>query len=780
MEKSNKLNKNLVCLLLAILIVCLYYLIDGFEMFRNDYLAANDLFGSNILLNGNPAFEEGYAALKYHIASLINLSLVLIPIVFVGLRFRISLKKKAPSEKTDVKWLISIARCVVGVMGFYYMLTLGTIFSHETFTEFYSFNLQYSFFRIVFSFAILACCLIDWPVFIKALKNLPVAHPWLYRALFIIGISVLSCCITEFQIGSKMKVISTMLLYNILYWLLLQLVIDLITPSVKIGAISSLTIAFLIGLINDIVYQFRGNYVMFGDLTVVRTAMEVAGNYVYKPGIWLFVAIALLIVGILVTILLKFPQDKKAKDKKSKVRELVIRGVTEAVLIAGIIVTFNTGVLYKHINGVGWDYNKNVTAVGYVPYFLSNMNAIGDIDCVGYSAQLAQRAIGTALAGSDTSDSEEYITPNIILIQNEAFSDLSVVYDIETDQDYMPFIHSLTENTCKGYLNMSVTGGPTANTEFEILTGSTLQFFPFGSVPYTQYIDHDLPSVVSMLESQQTPYHTVAYHSYYSTGYKRPGIYSYFGFDEMRFEDNFHEDFPKSDLVRNMVSDEADYRIVEQMYEQYREGSTDPWFCFNVTIQGHGGYTGHYDFEDKVTVTNFEATEAVNNYLTLMKISDTAFEGLIEYFSNVDEPTVIIMYGDHQPKFDEESVELLTSHPADYAPASLAHFYVPYVIWANYDIEEQDLMSPEYFDTLSTNYLVSYALDIAGVRLSDYDRYLLEVHNKVPAITAIGVWDSEGTYAGTAAESSEAETLKGLEFVQYNRIFDEENLLVEN
>ena len=46
--------------------------------------------------------------------------------------------------------------------------------------------------------------------------------------------------------------------------------------------------------------------------------------------------------------------------------------------------------------------------------------------------------------------------------------------DFTTNEDYMPYLHSLqngAENTVTGYLNVSVCGGNTANTEFEFLTG---------------------------------------------------------------------------------------------------------------------------------------------------------------------------------------------------------------------------------------------------------------------------------------------------------------------
>ena len=782
MQRSKTTVNNLIYIALAILAIGIYFLVDGLQMFKNDYYVSHDMLSA---LNENISHvpDSEYNALKYHIASLINLTVILFPVTFAGLRFHISFKKTQDSEKTDVRWLISIARPVLGLLAFYYILTLGTVFSHEIFTDFYALNSWYGYLRIFLAFLVLSASVIDWPRFIKAIKNMPQAHPLIAKTLFVSGISVISCCLLEFQTGSKMNFMSTMLLFNIMYWLLLQILIDLVSPSVRIGAGVSLILAFVIGLVNDVVYQFRGNYVLFGDITVVKTALEVAGGYVYKPGIWFFISLALLIISFALVIFLRFPDEQGRSKKGIRPKEIIIRAVAVELLIGGIVVSFTTGLLYNYIFGIGWDYNENIKNAGYIPYFLSNMSSINSVECEGYTPEAASLAIEDALRDEETGDNDSYVMPNIIIIQNEAFSDLAVAYDIETDQDYMPFIHSLTENTLKGYLNMSITGGPTANTEFEVLTQTSLQFMPYGSVPYTQYTNHEIPTVATMLESQDIPYHTVAYHSYYSSGYKREGVYSYFGFDEARFEDSFLTDYPESDMIRHILSDEADYRVVEEMFEDYRTVSSDPWFCFNVTIQGHGGYTEDMTFEDPVTVTNFDAAQSINTYLSLIKISDTAFMHLTEYFEKVDEPTVIIMYGDHQPSFDEEASEDLAAHPADHETGdqSLYSYYVPYVIWANYDIPEEDFMgqsaSEGTYNTLSTNYLVSYALGAAGMRLPDYDRYLLRLHETVPAVTAIGVWDSNGDYYPDAARSSEADLLKGLEYVQYNRIFDKENIL---
>lgn len=682
--------------------------------------------------------------------------------------------------------ILQVSRYLIGFGMAFLVISYHRTFITSTFHNCIMGNTE-DFIRLYVAGLVLLIPTIKWKKLFCDIRNIPLKHPRIFIFLFMLFIAIVSCCLVEFQIGSKMKVLVYLLHINIMYWFILQVVVYLLIRNPKPGAIISLVFAYVIGLANDVVYQFRGNYIMFGDLTVIRTALEVAGNYKYKPTVWFWLSLGILVLSIIIVLLTKFSKTNNEEPRTTAKRRVLTTLVFESVIVLFVFVTFKTGDFYGKVFGVGWDYNENVTAVGYLPYFFSNMDSTSRVEVEGYSAQTVKDLLDDYSDNSKTTFRE----PNIILIQNEAFADLSITADIETDIDPMPFIHSLTDNTQKGYMNMSVTGGPTSNTEFEVLSRSSLQYFPYGSVPYTQYLKQNIPSLVECLKNQSKPYHTVAYHSYYSSGYNRNSVYSFLGFDNKLFENNFLNDFPESELPRGYLSDEANYRRVISEYEKCAS-TENPFFCFNVTIQGHGGYSGGpFDWDEPVEVTNFKATDSMNTYLSSVRLSDKAFEGLVEYFSKVDEPTIIMMYGDHQPSWDDETKELLAQHPAweDESLQTLSQYYVPYIVWANYDIEEHNYLlgwnekvsSSEklHLNSLSTNYVGTYLMSQAGVELSEYDKYLLNLHEEVPAITAIGVWDKDGNYYGDAASSPFSERLKNQEMIQYNLIFDDKNKLNE-
>lgn len=256
----------------------------------------------------------------------------------------------------------------------------------------------------------------------------------------------------------------------------------------------------------------------------------------------------------------------------------------------------------------------------------------------GYSRQKAKELLDSYVGTDDNTaitDKSDY--PNIIVVMDEAFSDLSVLGGFDTNTDYMPFVHSLekgNENTITGYLNTSVCGGNTADTEFEFLTGNTMAFLPVGSIPYQQYIKSTTPSLASYLKS--IGYATYAQHPYYGSGWNRDTVYPLLGFDNL----SFMQDYSNQRFVRKYISDETSFDRIIETYENKPDGQ--PAFIFNVTMQNHGGYTDtYYGFDNTVTADKLN-NSALDQYLSLIKMTDEDLKNLIEYFSNVDEKTIVV------------------------------------------------------------------------------------------------------------------------------------------
>mgnify|MGYP004517307113 FL=1 len=189
-------------------------------------------------------------------------------------------------------------------------------------------------------------------------------------------------------------------------------------------------------------------------------------------------------------------------------------------------------------------------------------------------------------------------------------------------------------------------------------------------------------------------------------------------------------------------------------------------FLFNVTMQNHGGYTDLYDnFTPDITVDGTDSV-ALNQYLSLIKLSDKALEKLIRYFESADEKTIIVFFGDHQPN-DTVAAPILRLNGLQ--PSELTEeeqklrYEVPYLVWANYDIEEASQK-----DT-SANYLAAEVLKTAGIPTDAYESYLLKLKEQYPVISAMRVIKKDGTDTN---RSGLKEELNEYQRLQYYQLFD--------
>lgn len=586
---------------------------------------------------------------------------------------------------------------------------------------------------------------------------------------------------------------------NYMIYLVFYLICYLITGKYHLTGLIVNIFLYVWSLINYFVELFRGTPFVPMDILSVKTGLSVSDGYTYSLS-WNIILGT--IVFLMVYLFNRRIQNIKPERIKSKV---VLRcsaaGYLAVVLLSFFFTDFSTNTGYKPDF---WNQSRGYHNTGSFFNFCLNTKYLVVGKPSGYDASRAVEYVDETLEDygvdpdSDTSTSlltgeNDYTasgeTPNIIYIMNESFADLGQLGDLETNEDYMPFIHSLTENTVKGYLSMPVFGAGTSNSEFEALTGNSMTFLPAGCNVYQSYIKREIPSLVSTL--QTLGYSRTAYHPYYGTGWNRESVYSLMGFEDFisledfvsqstldtyqqngdveEYEALLAQEHPGEDiLLRRFVSDAYDYQMVEEMYEN-RDASR-PFFIFNVTMQNHGGYGVSYrNFEQEIHITNLSGFyPQAERYLSLVKESDAAFESLVEYFSNVDEPTMICMFGDHFPSVEDEFYEEMLGSSLDELTVEQEQkrYATPFVIWANYDIQEAEV------DTISANYLSTLLAQTAGLPMTQYQKYLSVLYQSLPVIDLVGYIDSDGEYYESGAETPYDDLLHQYNCIEYNALLD--------
>ena len=546
---------------------------------------------------------------------------------------------------------------------------------------------------------------------------------------------------------------------NIAFFELVAVILFFAAKSVRIAIRVEVVVALLIGLIDYFVVQFRSNPVMPWDIYSIKTAAVVADNYDYslEPQ-------AIICVGILLLIFAGtwfIPKWDKLLTPLRIAGSVI--GLILLILLTNYVQT-PQAVKTFHLYDKLFTPNTMTYKDGTVVAFLMQCQYLKVEEPKGYSKDKAESILADieSVVNEPLSSESESIEelPNIIVIMNEAFSDLSILGEYTTNMDEMPFMRSLMAgayNTVSGYMDVPVLGGNTANTEFEFLTGDTMAFLPQGSIAYQQFVHEKMPSVASTLKA--LGYRTVALHPYRASGWDRSEVYPYFGFDVFYSQ----SDFTNPLIYRKYISDQSDIEKVIEIYEQNPE---QPLFMFNVTMQNHSSYSDVFDnFTPQIEVEGTDSV-ALNQYLSLLYESDKALEQLVQYFDRLDDPTIIVFFGDHQPtdsvvapiyKLNGESVYSLTEEELR------LRYKVPYIIHANYDIEEEQNVP------MSSNYLGIKTLELAGVTLNSYQQFVAENYRKYPSVSVLQIRDADGNVYSV---DKKEELLNDYQILQYHHLFE--------
>ncbi len=734
-----KNKKNIISLILSFFIGLIFC-----------YLILNFFSKNNILVNSKDKFKL-----------FLSFVLIVFSSLFLFLNFNI-LMDVYNKGKFIKDRLFKIIRILITT----FMLIFLFVFLYKKYSYmdlvtifYYSFFFEYLFIGIIFSLLI--------STNISKLKNF--MYPILkfikskiklsYLYLFFVSPAIGFIIMEILNLSTFDSIDIDFIFINFLLYEIIHVFFYILFRKIKLTSTVSLMIIYYAAIANYFVISFRGIPIVFSDIYSVKTAFSVSGGYDFNLNSDF--TTALIIFGsTMLLLILSSEIEKQINNVGEIIKSIII--LTVLLVFSGFV--YNSGLYFKDATHTHWEPSTKFKKYGYISSFVYDFSKSVTIDIEDYSVEEVDNILTKYIENHNNSKSSK--KPNIIVVMNEAFSDFNIYGHFETNEDYLPFFRSLEKNTIKGILTTSPErGGGTGYTEYEFLTGNTMAFLR-GTNPYVQYINSEMPSIVSTLKDQG--YQVLAMHPYKKSGYNRVSVYSHFGFEDFVAI----ESFENPETVRGNISDLENYKKVIELYED--RDSDKSFFIFNITMQNHGGYfdTG-YVFDNPINVTSFKVREDVDIFLSLMKESDLAFEYLIDYFKNIEEDTIILMFGDHQPMLDDTFLETLYQKPLDELSLEdrVKLYQVPFIIWANYNIEEK------YLEEISINYLSSLLLENAGVETTTYNEYLLNLYEKIPIIVANFYFDKKGKVYNFDEKSVLKESIHEYEVIQYNNLFDLNNRL---
>ena len=546
---------------------------------------------------------------------------------------------------------------------------------------------------------------------------------WLSRLIFLLGPWV-SFWMVEILNGNDVfsDLYSWQVLMNLIWYYLLFLLCRLILGRRRRAAATAAGLSFFVGIVNHYVLRFRGRILFPADLTAWETAANVADAFDFSLDAAMRQG-AVLLAAYLFLVWMCVPQRRRDKLPRW------LAGLLVLVEVGYCFVFFKTGAL----PALGIYTQQWVTQANG---FLLNFTVALRYSALDKPEDYSRSQVLELMEAYPTEAGDPSVVrpTNLIVVMNESFADLTIFEGLEASEDPTPFLHSMEENTVRGWMYSPVTGGGTASVEFEYLTGFSTVFQPPHTVAYQLYAEEGMPSLAALAGS--VGYDSTAFHPYKSSGWNRPIVYEDMRFDHQLYEEDVTDPY----LVRRYVSDQSDYEMLYSITDR-EEG--DPAFIFNVTMQNHSSYAqGWNNLEKTVTLSTEQQTAdtTAEQYLALMRASDDALRDLITHYERSSEPTMIVFFGDHQPPLKNAFYEQLYGKPLDQRTTEevLKQYATPFFLWTNYDIQEREDV------VLSPNYLGVLTAQAAGLPLTGFMNFLSRLYEELPVITPVGLITGDG------------------------------------
>ena len=505
---------------------------------------------------------------------------------------------------------------------------------------------------------------------------------------------------------------------NLLPILLCILIFLFITKRLHVSFSITSIILLVLGISSQTKLLYRDDVVKMSDLTLIKEAAIMTERYdiVIKNAT---------ILAIFLFIVLFFIIKKYIPKLKFNIKKQLITIVVTIILS---LISINKILLNEEIyNSVGdttginiWISTRQSQIRGLVYPFINSINEIVNTKPEGYNEEEVEKILNKY----NYTTMKENQKVNVIAVMLEAYQDMSKFDVIDFDEDiYKPF-HEIQKNSISGELVTSIFGGGTIVTERNFLTGF-----------------YDLPNFRKLTNSyvwyfKEQGYRTEAMHPIYGAFYNRNTANLNMGFD---FYYNYENTFASLEENR-LTSDQVLFEKIIDNYEKNKKNKK-PYFNFSVTYQNHGPYiSNNYEnkeffFKNKEYDEN--AYNNLNEYFSGIKKTNKSLEYLINYFDNEDEPTIVVLFGDHNPYFDGGWDELEINMDMSTNEGIYNYYSTPYIIHANNsakNIFKKDFVGKG--EKMSPMFLMSYLFEYCGIKGNEWNQYLRDFNKETNIINS--------------------------------------------
>lgn len=401
-----------------------------------------------------------------------------------------------------------------------------------------------------------------------------------------------------------------------------------------------------LGVTNCVLLGYRTTPLSNVDFKIVTTALNMVMVYLSFSQI---VLISILIVATIIFIILLWRKAPKQRIALSSSVAVI------ALLLLSTMLTTSIGINARTTPEDFINLAEAYDDYGFVYCFSRTIFDNG----INMPENYSEEMINDITSSLNYNETEPDLLPNIIVIQLESFFDVNYLKDkfYIDETNPIPNFTRLRDEYPSGFMMVPSVGSGTAYTEFEVLTGINVDYFGPGECPYYTVVKNDTCDSVPYALAKYN-YTSHAIHNNTGTFYERNRVYPNLGFNTFTpLEHMYNVEYTEYGWAKDFILTDS---IMDCL------NSTDGHdFIFTVSVQPHGKYPDD------------TKTSAYNYYIEQLKDVDEFIGQITEMLSQSDEPTMLILYGDHLPAIDLSEDDIINDNLHQ----------TEYIIWSNYEIE---------------------------------------------------------------------------------------------
>ena len=530
----------------------------------------------------------------------------------------------------------------------------------------------------------------------------------------------------------------------------------------------------ILGIINGCILSNRVTPFGFTDLKCINDLFAMNNTNYFTAEEATIVVIGLGLFALFCAVLFI-----KGPRYQGRIHKIVVLASIVSVMFIGLPVTTsaaqNANVVASYFSNIAQGYENYGFIYGFSSSVVDRGMSKPDDYTEEHVAEITDKAESTKQETTVTKDD----APNIICVLLESFCDPDEIKFLHYNDDPIPTFHKLEENYSTGYLTVPVVGAGTANSEFEVLTGMSMQYFGTGEYPYKTILKKtDCESTAADLAS--IGYGTHAVHNNGGNFYSRVNAFSMMGFDTFTSKElmNIQTYTPNGSWATDDI-------LVDETIKTLDSTPNQPDFTYTITVGTHGDYPKEQVIENPKYTANGAFDEETRNqwtyYINQLNEVDTFMADLIDKVSKRDENTVIVFFGDHLPTMGLQDSDMRSGDI----------YKTKYVTWNNMGLEKQDADLYAYQLMASiTNSVGIHEGTILNyhqtqMNSSDYldglenlqydilygDRYCYNGEDKYPATDIVMGIDPVTVDSATNSIGDSEVIIRGSSFTKWSKVF---------